>query len=66
MNTVGQKIKSIRKKMGLTQQEFSESICISQAHLSMIERDKENPSKAVIRLISILFNVDEAWILAQH
>lgn len=61
--TIGKRIKSLRKKKGMTQQEFCKSVCVSQAHLSMIEHDRVNPSKAVIRLISILFDVDEDWLI---
>lgn len=64
MNTIGRRIKGVRSQNGLTQQEFCKAICISQPHLSKIEHDEENPSKAVIRLISLIFKVDEAWILA--
>lgn len=63
MDSVGKRIKAIRKGKGLTQQEFSNLICVSQAFLSMVEHDKENPSKAIVRLTSILFDVKEDWII---
>ncbi len=61
--TIGNRIESLRKKKNMTQQEFCRFVCVSQAYLSMVEHDKVNPSKAVIRLISILFDVNEDWLI---
>ena len=59
MKTVGQKIKEIRLKNSLKQCVFAEKICVTQSHLSNIENDKDYPSKAVIRLVALQFDVDE-------
>ena len=63
MINIGSKIKQVRKERKLTQREFSKAICISQPHLSKIEHNEENPSKAVVKLICILFDVSENWII---
>ncbi|MDR1629747.1 MAG: helix-turn-helix domain-containing protein [Oscillospiraceae bacterium] len=63
MKDIGSRIKKVRVINKFTQREFSKSICISQPHLSEIENNKEKPSKAVIRLISILFKVSEEWLI---
>ena len=60
---VGERIKEIRKKNKLTQQEFSSMICVSRPHISGIEHGKYQPSKTIIRLISIVFDVNEEWLL---
>ena len=61
--TVGSEIKSIRKHNNLTQQEFSEKICVSRSFVSKIENGKEQPSGTLIRLISYAFNVDEKKLI---
>lgn len=62
MLTLGGRIKQIRKENNLTQMEFASELRISRPHITNIENDKENPSGTVVRLISVLFQVDENWI----
>lgn len=62
MDTLGERIRYIRTQSGLTQQEFGRLIGVSQAFLSMVEHGKETPSTPIIRLISMIFEVDEKWI----
>lgn len=59
---IGNKIKDVRKKNNMTQQEFANSLGISRPHLSKIESSKENASDSVIKLISKLYNVSYDWI----
>ncbi len=61
--TMGNRIKSVRRKAGMTQREFSKSICVTQPFLSMVEHNKVKPSRSVIRLMCILFDVKEDWII---
>lgn len=63
MEYVGTRIKQVRESNALTQVEFSKAICISQPHLSKIEHGEERPSKSVIKLICLLFNVEESWLI---
>ena len=46
--SIGEKIKEIRKRNNMTQQQFAESIGISRPHLSKIESNKENASDSVL------------------
>ena len=62
LNDISQKIKSIRLGNKLRQIDFAEMICISQSHLSRIESGQDYPSKAVIRLISLQFGIDENFL----
>lgn len=62
MLTLGGRIKQIRKENRLTQMEFASELRVSRTHITNIENDKENPSRTLVRLISILFQVDEGWI----
>lgn len=63
MCNLGDRVKKIRLDNSLTQIEFGKMVCLSQPHLSSIENNKERPSKSVIKLISVLFHVDESWIV---
>lgn len=62
MQTIGERIKQVRKINALTQVQFSEKLCISRPHVTKIENSKENASGTVIRLISVLFKVNEDWL----
>lgn len=44
MNTIGDRIKLLRKSRKLNQMEFAEAIGISQGTLSDIENDRSKPS----------------------
>jgi transcriptional regulator with XRE-family HTH domain len=44
MDTIGDRVKGIRKKNKMNQIEFSEKIGISQGRLSEIEQNKTKPS----------------------
>lgn len=63
MESTGARIRRIRKATGLSQVDFSKKICVSQSHLSKVECDKMKLSKSVIRLICILFDVNEDWLV---
>ncbi|MDE2631193.1 MAG: helix-turn-helix transcriptional regulator, partial [Alphaproteobacteria bacterium] len=41
---VGQNVKRIRQKAGLTQEQFAEKSGFSQQYLSTLERGRRNPS----------------------
>lgn len=56
MDTIGDKIRSIRKKAKLTQAEFGERLTVSESYISMVESGKEIPSDMLIRLISLEFD----------
>ena len=63
MANIGTRIRSVRIGAGQTQEEFSKNLRISQSHLSGIEKGHCKPSSAVILLISILFDVNEDWLI---
>lgn len=62
MLTLGERIRNVRKEHHLTQTEFATELRISRPHVTNIENNKENPSGTLVRLISVLFQVDEDWI----
>lgn len=61
--TIGSRIRAVRKQMGLTQQEFTEDLGISQTHISKIETGQENASDTLLKLISVKFNISYDWII---
>lgn len=58
---IGHKIKSFRKKRGLTQAELAEMVDLSEKHISKIEAGIHLPSiSAFLKMIKILnINLDE-------
>ncbi len=61
-NSVGGRIASLRKKMGMTQEEFANSICMSRSNLSNIEKDRFTITDRVIDTICAKFGVNEDWL----
>lgn len=56
------RIKKIRKALGLTQQEFADRLGISRGNIATYETRDGNPGSSVITLICREFNVSEAWL----
>ncbi|MGM0881352.1 MAG: helix-turn-helix domain-containing protein [Bacillota bacterium] len=63
MDTIGERIKRVRKINELNQVEFSKIIGVSQGTLSEIEQDKYYPSTETIMAIYTNFRTDIHWIL---
>ena len=59
---MNERIKSLRKALGLTQQEFADKLGISRGNIGAYEVGKNAPSDAVISLIVRIFNANENWI----
>ncbi len=47
-NNIGNKIKTLRKSLGLTQEQLAEKVGIDDKHLSKIENNKHQPSYATL------------------
>lgn len=62
VETIGSRIRELRKDLHLTQKQFAEKIGITQAHLSGVESDKDNPSDSVLRIICNEFNIGGRWL----
>lgn len=63
--SIGNNIKNLRKKAGLTQEEFSSLIGISRSYLGDLENDRRNPSIETIKKISKLLNVSIIYLLTE-
>lgn len=61
-NNLGDKIKQLRKSLGLTQEQFAEKAGIDNKHLSKIENGLHLPSYKTIKKISDVFETNIANI----
>lgn len=62
INTIGERIKQLRKQMSMTQQEFADRIGIKRNTVAQYETGKNQPLDAVISLICREFHINEAWL----
>ena len=60
---IGNRIKRLRKDLGLSQGDFSGKIRYDQSNLSKVERGEIELSPVMRLLICLVFNVREDWIL---
>lgn len=60
--TQGERVKEIRKALGLSQEAFGEKIGITRASISNMEKGTRNPSDQTIKSICREFNVDYFWL----
>ena len=59
---MNERIKKLRKALGLTQQEFADRIGTKRTNIAKYETGTNIPSSAVIPLICREFNVNETWL----
>ena len=59
---MNERIKELRKALGLTQQVFAEHIGLKQNSIALIESGKRNTSTQAILSICREFNVNENWL----
>ncbi len=64
IKTIGERIKFIRKKMGITQTDVKNAIGIGQSTLSSIENDCNSPSCETALALSDFFGVSLEWLVA--
>ena len=56
------RIREIRKKMGLNMEQFANRLGVTTSTVSMIESGKRNPSSPTIKAICREFHVNEEWL----
>lgn len=61
--TLAQRIKNLRKELGLNQTEFANRIGITQTSLSQLEGEKNGISYDVFKAIVSEFNVNPVWLM---
>lgn len=57
-----ERIKELRKVLGLTQQKFADAIGVRQNTVAQYEMGRNPPNDTVITLICREFNVSETWL----
>ena len=62
MQNMNNRIRALRKAMGLTLDEFGNRIGLKKSTLSLIENKKTNVTEQTIRSICREFNVNENWL----
>ena len=62
MENIGQRIKQLRKMLGLTQKEFAEKIGKSTISIAKWEAGDRTPDESTLKLIAKEFNIDEEWL----
>ena len=60
--TILNRIRLLRKEIGLSQIEFAEKIGLTQTSMSMIELGKSILTEKNIKLICVTFGVNEDWL----
>ncbi len=59
---MNERIKKLRKALGLTQQDFARKLKLTRSTIANYETRQSEPIDAVISLICQEFNVSEAWL----
>ena len=57
--SLNSRFKEVRKILKQTQKQYAEELGISQAHLSNIENERDNPSLSLVKLVCVKFGVSE-------
>ena len=60
--TIGERVKTLRKGLGLTLEKFANPIGIRRGSLSAIENDKSGMSDRTLLAICREYGVSEAWL----
>ncbi len=61
--TIGERIRSRRRELGLTQLQLSSAAGVNQGYLSAIEQGKANPRKRTVDALSVALNMPQGVIL---
>jgi len=61
-DNINQRIKDVRKVLGLTQQDFANDLKISQSHAGAIELGSRKIPERIIKMISFTYKVNENWL----
>ncbi|WP_083538304.1 helix-turn-helix domain-containing protein [Holdemania sp. Marseille-P2844] len=60
--TINERVRALRKELGMNQTEFGERIALSQGHLTSVEQGKRAVTDRTIKLICTEFGVSEDWL----
>lgn len=60
--TINDRIKVLRKHLGLNQTNFGEKVGIAQGHMTNIETGRREVTEKTLKVICATFNVSEEWL----
>ena len=60
--SINQRIKELRKKIGLNQRDFSKMLSLSSGYISGVEINSREVNDRLIKLIIAEFKVNEEWL----
>lgn len=61
-NSIGERIREVRRNRGLTQKLFADSLGIAQGYLSSIESGRQIPSDTLLIALQHRYRIDEHWL----
>lgn len=59
---VNERIKALRKELGLSQDVFAEKLGLTKNYISLVENGNRNLSEQSIKVLCTMFNVNEEWL----
>lgn len=62
MTTLNERIREVRKYLGLSQKDFAEKVGISQRSVSWGEQPGNNVPDSTIKSLCIVFRISESWL----
>ena len=62
LDTLNERIKEVRKKLGLSQKDFAQKVGISQRSVSWGEQPGNNVPDSTIKSLCIVFRINETWL----
>lgn len=62
LESINKRVKEVRKKLNLSQEEFGNKIGLSKSGISNIEKGTRNVTSKHVKLICTIFNVNELWL----
>lgn len=66
IRTLGWKVKKLRKRVGLTQEELADQLKISRVYMGYIEQGRETPSLTLLLKIAKKFDVEIAELFKRR
>lgn len=61
-DTIGARLKKLRKALKLTQESFASALGIDRGHIGNIENNTRQPSESLIKHICLRYGVSESWL----
>ncbi|GHV53253.1 hypothetical protein AGMMS49579_11700 [Spirochaetia bacterium] len=62
VSSVGTRLKTLRKTLGINQRDFCRGIYISQGYYAQMESETREMNSRIIELISAKYNVNKEWL----